>query len=210
MKTRSMCLVAAWTLLLPGWLSAQEAPSAQERDSPRSGFWLRGNVGFGYAQYSSETVEISGRAALVSISLGKFFGDNLVGFFDIVGSTILGPTLETGGVTYVGGPETTEQVVGVGLGAGYYLVPSSVFFGGSLAMVTESYEEGEETVTETDPGPALSLILGKDFVISDKWTLGVAGHGLFATMTEKGQPMRWKTAAGGVAFTFSFAPERWR
>jgi hypothetical protein len=210
MRTRSICLIAAWIALLPGLAGAQEGPGAQERTSPRSGFWLRGNVGYGYARYSSDQAELSGEAVLLSISLGKFFGDNVVGFVDVVGSTIIAPTLKRGGVTYVGGPATEERVVGIGIGGGYYVVPSSVFIGGSLSMATESYAEAGETMTETDPGPALSLILGKDFVISNRWTLGVAGHGLFATMTEKVQPVRWTTAAGGVSFTFSFAPERWR
>ena len=92
----------------------------------------------------------------------------------------------------------------------YHLVPNSVFLGGSLTIATLSLEVANETLAETNPGVASSLILGKDFVISDKWTLGVAGQLILGTMTDKGGEPRWTTVSSGLEFTFSFAPEKWR
>jgi hypothetical protein len=196
-------------LFLCGLPTAAQEPAAQPREE-RSGFWLRGNLGHGYARFSTDPWTVSGSAELGSFSIGKFFGDRLVGFVDVAVAVIPGPTLKRGDSTFVAAPTDEETVGGMGLGVGYYLVPNSVFLGGSLGLATESFSIHEEEVNESDPGPALSLVLGKDFVVSDKWTLGVAGHLHLATMTEKARPVRWKTAAGGIDFTFAFAPERFR
>lgn len=188
---------------------AQEASTAPTRSAERSGFWLRGNFGMGYASFSSDEAKITGAAAVGAISVGKFFSDNFVGFVEIVVSSITGPTFEMGGKTVTADEDITSLVGGIGIGVGYYVVPSSVFLGGSLSIATLSLEVDNDKVAETDPGLAGSLILGKDFVISDKWTLGVAGHLILGTMTDKGGEPRWNASAGGLSFTFSFAPDRW-
>lgn len=190
--------------------AAQEPDPLQQEADQRSGFWLRGNLGFGNGNFSSDDATISGAAGIGSISLGKFFNDRFVGFVDIAVSPITGPTLETGGMTVSTDEDVTAGVVGLGIGVGYYLVPNSVFLGGSVTIATLSMEFKNETLGETNPGPAASLILGKDFVISDKWALGVAGQMILGTMTDKGGEPRWTTVATGLDFTFSFAPERWR
>lgn len=190
--------------------AAQEPGSPQEEVDQRSGFWLRGNFGFGYGSFSSDDATISGAAGIGSVSLGKFFNDRTVGFVDIAFSPITGPTVEMGGITASTSEDVTAGVAGLGIGVGYYLVPNSVFLGGSVTIATMSMEVKNEALGETNPGPAASLILGKDFVISDKWALGVAGQMMLGTMTDKGGEPRWTTVATGLDFTFSFAPERWR
>jgi hypothetical protein len=205
-----MCIVAI-AMLFTGSVSAvaQEPPVRRERSGERSGFWLRGNFGMGYASFSSDEAKITGAAAVGAISVGKFFSDDFVGFVDIVVSSITGPTFKMGGRTVTADEDITSLVGGIGIGVGYYLVPSSLFLGGSLSIATLSLEADNDKVAETDPGLAGSLILGKDFVISDKWALGVAGHLILGTMTDKGGEPRWTASAGGLSFTFSFAPDRW-
>jgi hypothetical protein len=211
MNVRCMSLTLFCALvLIASPAGAQEPETAQEATKGRSGFWLRGNFGFGYGNFSSDDGEISGAAGIGSISIGKFFNDRLVGFVDIAVSPITGPTLKVGGMTVSTDEDVTAAVAGLGIGVGYYLIPSSVFLGGSVTIAKLSLEENNETLAETDPGLAGSLILGKDFVISDKWTLGVAGQMILGTMTDKGGEPRWTTVATGLDFTFSFAPEKWR
>lgn len=208
----------AFAILLPlsPVLAQKKAPvkkaTQQQEAEERSGFWFRGNLGGGSALYSSDPLDVSGGAAMVSLSFGKFLNDDLVIYGDIHGSVISGPTLETpGGASVDTDDDVTASVGGVGIGLGYYLIPNSLFLGGAVGIQTMRMEQESTSVEgETDPGFGASVILGKDWVISDKWTLGAAGHLLMGTMEDQGGGPTWTARAVGLSFTFSYASDAWR
>lgn len=209
MTTHARTVMAALACL------ALAAPAlAQEtEDSPRSGFWFRGNLGGGSALFGSDLLDISGGGTLISLSFGKFLNDDVVLFADVHGAVISAPTLEAEGRSVSTSDDFSATTTGIGVGIAYYIVPNSVFLGGAVGMQTLRfrYEEGNRDIEgSTDPGVGGSLILGKDFVISDKWLLGAAGHAMLGTMKDQGGGPTWTTRAYGLSFTFTYAAEGWR
>ncbi len=206
-SSRAIGLVAVAWLFLAAPLSGQD-----QGDRERSGFWFRGNLGGGSAVFSSDPLEVSGTSTLIGLSFGRFLSDDLVVFGDLHGAVISGPTLEMGGRTVdTDDDDVTATLTGFGVGAGYYVVPSSVFVGAAVGIQRLTIEQ-ESTNMEgnTDPGVGASVIVGKDFIISDNWMLGAAGHAMVGTMKDQDSDDTLTARAFGLSFTFSYTGEGWR
>jgi hypothetical protein len=67
-----------------------------------------------------------------------------------------------------------------------------------------------EKVAETEYGPGVSLVIGREWWVSDNWGLGVALHAMLAQMNDKvdttytkEKPV-WKAAGVNLLFSASF------
>jgi len=89
MKARRLTLTLLSALISTAFPSvAQEPDTATEGLEERSGFWLRGNFGFGYGNFSSDDAEFSGGAGIGAISIGIFQGDKLGPQVQIIGHAV--------------------------------------------------------------------------------------------------------------------------
>ena len=192
-KTSFLAAVTLALLLLPASVSAQ-----------KSGFFFRGNVGPAYSLFSSDAdLDIKGASGIVSLSFGKFVSRNLVLFGDIFGSSITGPTLESGGVEVDTPDDVTSTLSAIGGGVGYYS-DSNIYLGASLGISFINIEWDDMGLEgRSDAGIGLSLIIGKDWQVGDKWNLGVAGHVIGGAIDDQGTT--WTPTAFGVDFTFTYA-----
>jgi len=177
--------------------------------TPQSGFWLRANIGYSplAVMKSNDDDEITGGAGAVVLSLGKFINEQFVVYGEIIGDVITGPDLKSGGMTYSGDEDLTASMTGVGVGIGYYLIPNSVFAGISLSLATLTIEhQGLGWEGATNPGIGVGFQIGKDFQISRKVMLGVAGHGFLATMKDADGGPQWTSTALGITASFTWVP----
>lgn len=177
--------------------------------APQSGFWLRANIGYSplVIMKSEDDDEVTGGAGAAVLSLGKFINERFVVYGELIGDVITGPDLKTGGMSYSGDEELSASVTGIGVGIGYYLIPNSVFAGLSLSMATLAIEHtGLGWEGTTNPGIGVGFQIGKDFPISRKVMLGVAGHGFLATMKDRDGGPQWTSTALGLTASLTWVP----
>jgi len=198
------------------FLSASGTPSQEGQapvgKKPGTGFWMRVNLGVSpLAQMTSaDDDKISGAGAAFVLSIGAFLSDRFTLYGEMIGDSIIGPELTSGGFTYSGDEDMSATVAGVGIGAGYYLIPRSVFAGVSLSMAQMSMEHRTLGLEgDTNIGIGVGFQLGKDFRISRKVLLGIAGHAFLATMKDRGNGPQWYTSAFGITAALTFAPRGW-
>jgi hypothetical protein len=155
-------------------------------------------------------VKISGVGGVGGVALGAFVSDNVVLFGDIIVNVLTGPTVKVGTQEYETTDEFTATAGGVGAGVGY-VGPSALVIQASVAATYLTFEApiGTGTVeASTNPGIGARLAVGKDWLVSHKIALGVAGHGYWGTMKDKGDNAPTWTAYGvGVTFSFMWVPK---
>jgi len=97
------------------------------------------------------------------------------------------------------------NLVGLGVGAAYYLMPINVYFSATVLASFLSIEGPNSTTFDSSTGPGLSLMLGKEWWVSADWGLGIAAQTWLATMGggELGSA-RWKATTGTLAFTATY------
>ncbi len=198
--------LATALLLLPGHVFGQ-----------KSGFFFRGNVGPGYTSLSADDTgdtKVTGTSGMVSLALGAFVKSNVAVYGEIFGSTISGPTIESGGSSLNTGDDVTATIGGVGAGATIY-TPSGIYFGGSVGIATMTLEWDAGSTSyeaESDAGLGLSLLVGKEWRVGNKWGLGVSGQALTGMIPDSGGAgdVNWTPMAFGVDFTFTYVAGGYR
>jgi hypothetical protein len=213
MKKLSMLL---FVIMFVSFSTASGAPSQEGQavvvQKPGTGFWLRVNLGGSplATMTSAADDKISGAAGAFVLSIGAFLSDRFTLYGEIIGDSIIGPELTSGGFTYSGDEDLSATMAGIGIGVGYYLVPRSVFAGISVSMATMRMEHKTLRLeANTNPGIGVGFQLGKDFRISRKVLLGIAGHAFLATMKDKGNGPQWNASAFGITAALTYAPRGW-
>lgn len=158
------------------------------------------------AAYTSMELEdadtkLSGAGGAFGIALGFAVSDNLIVFGELFDDIAVEPTVEMGGSS-AEARNVNAGVVAVGAGVAYYFMPANIYVSGTLSwgQLTAQDEDNNE-IAETDFGPGLSLMVGKEWWVSDNWGLGGALQIYGGRQKEKDIDATWNTAA--VALTFS-------
>jgi hypothetical protein len=133
--------------------------------------------------------ELSGRGTSLALSVGQGFADHLVAFGEFAETKVNGPT---------GDSFAAVEWYGLGPGLRYYLLPSNVFFSGSvlLSRVARSEpspgSEGTSASTRTSGwGATGQLAVGKGWWLLGKFGVGVAAELGLGKMAGNGD---WSTA----------------
>ncbi len=197
-----LALILCW-----GFLRATDG-YAQER----SGFWLRFNVGAGYASLQAENTafgdfEVSADpfSGVASVALGAFVGDRLVLFGEFAADVLSDPKVKLGGEVLGVAEGFTATAGGIGAGVQYYLAPTW-FLAGTL-YVSEVTFEFENIDVSTDPAFGFRLLVGKDWPVSRVIALGIAADGLFVFGAKDGVGDTWDSVGIGLTFSFTWAPK---
>jgi hypothetical protein len=113
------------------------------------------------------------------------------------------PKLNANGTEYATKSGTEVSTVGLGLMGTYYFVPSNVYLSGTLGFARTIIESPNVERTRTDLGLGGNVKVGKEWAVSPDWTLGVAGHVIFASPTDSADKVV-STTAFGVAFSATY------
>jgi len=152
--------------------------SAQQSKAHR-GLFLRAVSGAAFSNSIMDNNNIeqkySGAAGFFQAQVGWALWDNLIlfGSFDMMGMGEFDYYLDGEKQTLKGSEFKTN---GVGAGVSYYFMPSNVYISlGFSRAETEFKFSGSDAEIESDNGWGSTLIVGKEWMLSDDWGLGVAG-----------------------------------
>jgi hypothetical protein len=182
-----------------------------------TGLMIRLSAGIGVGavteDWPSTTLKSSGPAGVYSFAIGGAVSPNLAMGADFFGFGLSEPKLTYGGTSYGTQQNTSVNVGGVGFNTTYFFMPSNVYVSGTLGLVQVSRNKysssgSSQTLTTDDPsrGLGVSLMVGKEWMVSRDWGLGVAGQfiGTSTSKTDAGSDVSVGSAAFGVSFTATY------
>lgn len=172
------------------------------------GFFARVYLGPAYvsskASDGANHVEISGGGGAFGLAAGWAINKNLIVYGEIFDDVAVGPTLTINGQSSTADDDVSAGVVGFGAGAAYYFMPVNAFVSGTLSFSELSIQENGQETANTDVGPGVSLMAGKDWWIGRNTGLGVAAQLFFGSQPEKDSSITWHTTAFAVVATLSY------
>jgi hypothetical protein len=179
-----------------------EDPKAHRHD----GFYLRFFLGLGYTSMNLDDADltVSGAGGAFGIAAGFAVSDNLIVFAEIFDDIAVNPKVEQGGSS-IDTEDVNAGVVAIGAGIAYYIQPSNMYVSGTLSLGQLTVQQDGEEIGESDFGPGVSLMVGKEWWVSNNWGLGVALQLYAGSMkdSEDGGPT-WKTTAAAIVGSATF------
>jgi hypothetical protein len=170
------------------------------------GFFMRLSLGGGGASASKSGEKYSGGSGAFGAAFGGAITQHLILYGEVFGHSVHEPKYK------VGGTSVTERgwdlnIAGVGPGVAYYFMPLNLYLSGTLLLQRASLSESNDSRSSralTDVGLAASLMVGKDWWVSDNWALGVAAQFLLGSAKDRDDESNWTTAALALMFTATY------
>jgi len=193
----------------PAAYQSQPTPGSHHHD----GFFLRFLAGFGYTSMGADLgpadTKISGGGGGFALALGGALTPNLILFGELLQSIAVEPKVEVGDASATA-QDASASLVGIGAGLAYYL-SNNLYLSGTLAFSQISLQDADnQEVADTEFGPGLSLVVGKEWWVSDNWGLGMAAQLYAATMKDRGPAVAggdaptWQATGLNLLFSASF------
>lgn len=167
------------------------------------GFYLRMGTGPSYmrasASGSGSDVTVSGNGLELGVAVGGSVAENLSLFGEVASSVSEAPTVEQDGSERVAS-RNSASVGGVGPRVAYYFMPLNLYVSGTLML---SRYKSAATVSRL--GPGVSLMVGKEWWVSDNWGLGVAGRLFGASAKDRRDgDLTWTMSSVGIVFSATY------
>lgn len=194
MSSRSIMPIGFALALLTLASTAQARPfnpNAGRRHDPGH-FFMRLSGGFGFSNATfdepSETT-LSGFGGMGSFKFGATIAPNVALGVDLFGLNMFEPSVTVNGDD-LGSAEGTRASVGaIGLGGTFYIMPANLYIAASAGVGLGTIEFrgrfGNVVVTSEEdsrPGFAANVMIGKEWWVSRKWGIGLAGQLVFASL----------------------------
>ncbi len=180
--------------------AVSSASMAGARDHS-GGFFLRLAAGGGVAdtENSGLPLDFSGSVVELDIAIGAVVAENLALHGTVFGWLISDPDVG-GGVT--GTASGDLDMTAVGGGITYYFMPVNIYLSGSVGL--GSLNGGGDISGESDSGFAGMVTAGKEWWVSNRWGLGVAGVFGFHSLPEPRVSENWSGWNLAVMFSATF------
>lgn len=173
------------------------------RSSDRHGFFFRGTLGIGGGAIGNSDLKFTGGGGLSSLAIGGSIAPNFALGAESFAVALSEPKMTMGGTEYSTKSGTSVNTAGLGLMGTYYFMPSNVYLSGTLGFAKTTIESPNVSTTKTNAGFGGNVKVGKEWAVSQDWTLGVAGHVIFAAPTDAADKVV-STTAFGVAFSATY------
>jgi hypothetical protein len=123
----------------------------------------------------SYTMDFSGVGAQFDFKIGGRISQNLLLHATLVSSAVSGPKVTySNNTTYQASNDMTLGEATLGVGLTYYIMPSNIFFSGSLGIGNFSIQDvNNHTNITTHMGFSMQLKVGKEWWVGKNWGLGV-------------------------------------
>lgn len=166
-------------------------PNSGRRHDPGH-FFVRLSGGFGFSSAAFDDgadTTLSGLGGMGSFKFGATIAPNVALGVDLFGLNMFEPSVEQNGVD-LGNAEGTRASVGaIGLGGTFYVMPANLYIAASAGVGLGTIEFrgrfGNVVVTSKEdsrPGFAANIMVGKEWWVSRKWGLGLAGQLVYANL----------------------------
>lgn len=164
---------------------------------------LGGGAGGVGAEDGANSSRFSGGVGLASFAVGGAVVDNVALGVESFAVSFVEPTVTINGTKYETKNNVTLSTSGLGVMGSYYFMPVNVYFSGTLGLGRTTLEiPSSNQKISSDYGVAGNLKLGKEWMVSRHWGLGVAGTYLFASVPDGSTTLR--TSVFGVAFSATY------
>lgn len=202
-RTARFTLVSILLLVLVS--SAGALTQRPIRDSDAGGFFLRLSAGAGFAGTAAvvplgavidEELSFTGFAGDLNLAVGGFVSPGLALHLTIMSWTLDEPSVDYGILSTTIPTELSMTAIGGGLT--WYILPSGLYLSTSLGAGQLSIGNAE-----SDRGLAFDLSLGKEWWVSDRWSLGFAGGIGMHSIGEPGLEDDWQGASFALRFSAS-------
>ncbi len=190
----------------PGYGPPPAAYGADPNAHRHDGFYLRFFLGLGYTSMNLEDADltVSGVGGAFGIAVGYAVSENLIIFGELFDDIAVNPEIKMGGMT-LDTEDVNAGVVAIGAGIAYYIQPSNIYVSGTLSWGQLTVQQDGREVGESDFGPGVSLMVGKEWWVSNNWGLGAALQVYAGSMkdSQDGGPT-WRTTAAAIVGSATF------
>jgi len=168
------------------------------------GFFLRLSTGIGGAKTAADDglveARLSGLSGDPNFAIGGTITPNFALHATLWGWSVGDPTLEVNGVeAALNSSKVTLGALGIGIT--YYFMPVNLYLSPSIGFGALNFEVlGIDA--ESDTGVAFDFSVGKEWWVSDRWALGIAGGLGLHSIPDGGDD--WKGSSFAVRFTSTF------
>ena len=199
---RALCLVVL-AVVAPGL-----AWAGGPRDHDK-GFFLRMVLGGGGAgskiEGGGDSIDLSGASGVFDIAIGGTITPNLAIHGTFFGWLVSDPDAEItiAGLGSVSGSLNGDlSMSAFGAGFTYYFMPINLYLSGNVGM--GSLTGDGDIDGETDSGLALNFMVGKEWWVSGRWGLGIAGALGYHSLPDKDVDENWSGTNFSVLFSATF------
>ncbi len=149
-------------------------------------------------------VELSGTAVQFSATLGGAIVPNFILGGQIWGATVSSPDVTINGTSFGSLSDSSLSMTGFGLNLTYYFMPINMYVSATPSVAKLTVKSGG-TSYDTKSGFALRLALGKEWLVSDHWGIGLNVQFAHSSNEDQGtNPPTWGTNWFGVAFSAAY------
>jgi hypothetical protein len=175
-------------------------PGYHEHD----GFYLRLDIGFGGTSMKSDDadVTISGPGGSFGVAVGGVVAPNLIIFGEVFDDIAINPDIQFGSIT-ASTQDTSAGVVGLGAGLAYYIMPINIYLSGTVAASRLTASQHGDEVAHSAWGGGLSLMVGKEWWVSDNWGIGGALQLYGGRIKDNSDSSSATWNVGAIALVFS-------
>lgn len=196
-------------VLLVCILAFTVSPSLAGAQSHDGGFFMRLSGGIGYATSSIDATastvkfEINGAAGEQNLAFGAVVRPNLAVHGTVFGWEIPKPDAKRDGQS-VGTLNRDAAMGAIGGGVTYYFMPLNLYVSPSVGVAWLVSEDSDDQETHTNAGFALDVSVGKEWWVSNRWGLGVAGGIGYYNIPDANIDESWSGVSFALRFSASF------
>ena len=142
-----------------------------------------------------------------NVSIGYMVIENLGLFFEVSGTTMIGPEFSSKSSSIQAGEDVKASIGGSGFGVIYYFMPANVYLSTSFnanRILLEIPTPLETQRYESDPGGGINFMVGKEWWVSDNWGLGVAASLRSSRMKSDGGDVDWTARSLDILFSATY------
>jgi hypothetical protein len=184
------------------------APPPAPPPEPHQGFFIHSHLGFGYSHFRNDVYDttVSGGGAAFGIAVGHSVGTggNVV-FGELYNAVASEPTIEQYGSSWESPVGSTAALFSLGVGLRHYFMPSNAFVGVTVGGSQLAFQYDTSVEPEyTEWGLGVSFMVGKEWMVSENWGLGIAGQVAAARMDAQDTEDEWRASAWEILFSATY------
>jgi hypothetical protein len=171
------------------------------------GFFMRLALGAGGASASKSGEKYSGGSLALGAAFGGAITQHLILYGEVFGHSVHEPKHKVGSAAADTAKGVDMEISGVGPGVAYYFMPLNLYLSGTLLLQQVSLSDSNDsnsTLNLTNVGLAASLMVGKDWWVSENWGLGAAAQLLLGSAKDRYVDSNWTTAALALMFSATY------
>ena len=182
--------------------------AAHAAPQTHDGFYLRLHTGIGSTTIESDTTpktNIEGAGGGGGLSLGYMVIENTGLFVEFSSSFSNGPDFTDGGMTVASSDSISVGVSGAGFGIVHYFMPLNLYISAAYVADEMLMTESNLTLYQSKTGSGVSVMVGKEWWVSDNWGLGVAAALRTSSMDDdEDSDLSWNASGFNVVFSATY------